>query len=260
MRRTALWAVAVVALLAVGALLAEFAPLGPLARGGDGVGATEPAPDPPAPLVTTPPADVTAPPAAAPAPTEAPPTTTAPAPTVPAFGEPIPIRELTLAVDGIGPLQIGSDGNEVFGRLVATFGQPHELIGPEVSDGDFGTCPGEQIRVARFGTLAAINVVDDTGREAFAGYVVDLDLHGDGPDPAADLRTISGLRAGDTVGDLARIYAHMDVAVFEGPDELLFELRRPSDGVLLLTGPVTGQRADDDANIVRGIASPAVCG
>lgn len=260
-KRLLVTAVVVVALLTVGALLAEFAPLGPLAAGGGEVAAVEPAPGT---AVVTAGDQVTQPPAVtAPAATAAPTTVAEPTESpgagtlIPAFGEPLGIRELTLGVDGIGPLEIGADGNEVFGRLVASLGQPSEVIGPTESTGEFGTCPGERLRVARFGTLAAVNLVDDAGHEVFAGYEVNVGFHDGSTDPAADMRTISGLRAGDTVGDLERIYSHLDVSFHEGPDGPLFELRRPSDSALLLTGPVSATSAD---GIVRGIASPSACG
>ena len=37
--------------------------------------------------------------------------------------------QLSLGIDGMGPLEFGTDGAEILGRLTATFGQPAENTG-----------------------------------------------------------------------------------------------------------------------------------
>ncbi|MDH3731349.1 MAG: hypothetical protein OES13_09550, partial [Acidimicrobiia bacterium] len=85
-----------------------------------------------------------------------------------------------------------------------------------------------------------------------------LDLgFGDLESLAADLRTVSGLRAGDSVSDLESIYADAFTVTYEVDPEsgLEFQLRG-DDGSLLLHGPVTSADADGR---VGGIFSPDAC-
>ncbi len=254
LKRAGVWAAAAIGCLVLGALLAEYAPLGLLAGGDD------PTPLQPQVIVTpvdtpdaAPPADEGAPPTTAPATTStvAPPTSAA-RPAIEPIGEPIALADLTLGVDGIGELEIGSDAATVLGRLAATFGVPDEDRA-RVSDGTFSGCPGEAVRIVRWGTLAVTTIPGSEG-EVFAGYRVDLGFADGAAGPA--LETISGLRAGDTVADLQRVYAGLDLQFFEALEGAVFELRRPSDGTLLLTGPLTGV---DPASEVRGIYSPDLC-
>ncbi len=253
LKRAGVWVAAVIGCLVLGALLAEYAPLGFLTDGG------EPAPLQPQVIVTpvdspdpAPPVQEEAPPpTAAPSTTAPPPEPVAP-PAIEPIGEPIALADLSLGVDGIGPLEIGSDAATVLGRLAATFGAPDEDRAL-VSDGTFSGCPGEAVRVVRWGTLA-VTTIPGSGGEVFAGYRVDLGFADASAGPA--LETISGLRAGDSVADLQQVYAELDLQFFESTDGAVFELRRPGDGTLLLTGPLTGV---DPASEVRGIYSPDVC-
>ncbi len=253
LERAGVWVAAAIGCLVLGALLAEYAPLG-FIRGGD-----DPTPLQPQVIVTpvdspdpAPPVQEEAPPPTV-APTSSAPPATAPArPAIEPVGEPLALADLSLGVDGIGPLEIGADADTVLGRLAATFGAPDEDRAL-VSDGTFSGCPGEAVRVVRWGTLAVTTIPGSAG-EVFAGYRVDLSFADEAAGPA--LETISGLRAGDTVADLRAVYAGLDLQFFESVDGAVFELRRPSDGTLLLTGPLTGV---DPASVVRGIYSPDLC-
>jgi len=65
------------------------------------------------------------------------------------------------------------------------------------------------------------------------------------------------LRAGDTVGDLQRIYANQTVEF--GTDAAVgevFELRGAESNDLILWGPVAGQ---DDEDPVIGVYAPDLC-
>jgi hypothetical protein len=169
-------------------------------------------------------------------------------------GDPIPVTELTMAVDGIGPITLGQPAPESIGRLVASFGTPDEDTGPQVSVGDWGVCEGDTERIVRWGPLAAIVVVDESGAETFAGYRLDLSLGGFSA-PSADMATLSGLQVGTSFRDLERIYADFDVRQLEDPDlGRIWELRSTETGNLLLWGPLT----DDD--VVRGIYANDACG
>ncbi len=181
-------------------------------------------------------------------------TATTPAP-IEATGDPIPLDDLRMASSGIGPLLMGADGNEILGRLTATFGQPNEDSGTFISSGVYGACPGDTVRVVRWGPLAVV-ITDPEGLPSFAGYRLDL-AFGDLDSLSAELRTVSGLRAGDTVETLESIYADDFVINYVVDDDsgLVFELRN-QDNTLLLWGPVTS--ADPDGK-VGGIYSPNAC-
>ena len=80
---------------------------------------------------------------------------------------------------------------------------------------------------------------------------------GDLGSPASQLETLSGLRAGDTVGDLQTTYADQTVELLSDPDiGPFFELRGADSNELILWGPIGGQAATDP---VLGIYAPDIC-
>jgi hypothetical protein len=177
-------------------------------------------------------------------------------PPVTAFGDPIPITELTLTKDDIGPLDFGDDGDQVLGRLVATFGDPTQDTGFIVGSGSWGECAGDAIRVVQWGPLNIV-VKGQVGAGEFVSYRLDL-KYGGITSPTTDLETKSGLRVMDTVAQMKEIYAGFVIDFVVDPDAgLVFELRGQRGGELLLWGPVESQ--NDDAK-VTGIYSPDSCG
>ncbi len=171
-----------------------------------------------------------------------------------ASGEPVAIADLLLAVDGVGPVKFGEPAATSVGRLIASLGEPDSDSGPQQSVGEWGVCDGDTERVVQWGPFAAIVVVDPDGAETFAAYRLDFSLGGFSSD-AADLETLSGLRAGASLRQLEQIYADFDVRTVEDPDiGTIWELNSTNTGNLLLWGPLT---ADDT---VRGIYSPDACG
>jgi hypothetical protein len=171
-------------------------------------------------------------------------------------GEAIPIADLRMTVDGIGALTLGDDGDEVLGRLVATFGDPTEDTGFIVGSGSFGECAGDTIRVVQWGPLSIV-VKGEPGDNRFVSYRIDL-RYGGITSPTTDIQTQSGLRVSDRVGQLKDIYDGFAIEFVVDPDVgLVFELREQLGADLLLWGPVESQ--DDDA-LVTGIYSPDSCG
>jgi hypothetical protein len=188
------------------------------------------------------------------------PTTQAPVDTTPpqliaAVGDPLALEDLSMAASGLGDLRFGDNGDTVLGRLVATFGQPVEDTGTFISTGDYGTCDGDPVRFVRWGPLGIV-VLNPDANPTFAAYRLDLDF-GDLESLATDLRTVSGLRAGDTVSTLESIYADNFTITYEVDVDLGLEFQlRGSDGSLLLHGPVTS--ADPDGRI-GGVYSADAC-
>ena len=170
-------------------------------------------------------------------------------------GDPIPIDELTMSSNDLGPLEFGDPGSEVLGRLVATFGDPSDDTGFIIGNGTWGECPGDTIRIVQWGPL---NVVTRGTAEdhVFASYRLDL-RYGGINSPTTDIRTLSGLQVGDSVGDLETIYAGFVIEYTAHPSAgIVFELRSERGGDLLLWGPV---ESPDDAALVTGIYSPDSC-
>ena len=125
-----------------------------------------------------------------------------------------------------------------------------------MSTGAWGVCEGELERVVRFGPFATI-VTLDNNEDVFNGYRQDLSF-GDFDSPAVALETLSGLKAGDTVGKLKELYANQTVTFSTDPQVgEIFELRSASSNELLLWGPVRGT---EDTDLVIGIYAPDVCG
>jgi hypothetical protein len=171
------------------------------------------------------------------------------------IGDPIPLSDLKLSSDDIGPLDFGADGDEVLGRLVATFGQPTDDTGFIVGSGTFGECPGWSIRVVNWGPLVIV-VRGEPGDNAFVSYRLDV-RYGGVSSPTRDLATLSGLRVLDTVAELNDIYSNYSVQfVVDQNVGLTFQLKLTANDSVLLWGPVDSQA--DDA-LVTGIYSPDAC-
>lgn len=170
-------------------------------------------------------------------------------------GDPIPISELLMSSDDIGPLDFGDAADEVLGRLVATFGQPTDDTGYIVGSGAFGECPGDSMRVVSWGPLVII-AIGEPGSATFEAYRLDL-RYGGLTSATTDIATLSGLRVGNEVGELEAIYASFVIEYVVDQDVgLTFELRASQNGPVLLWGPVESQASDA---LVTGIYSPEPC-
>jgi len=185
-------------------------------------------------------------------------TTTVPATFDPyvAVGSALPFEELRLEVGGIGPIRLGSAASEAVGQLIATLGEPTDDTGPIPGSDEFGaSCRDAQMRIIKFGALAAIVVVDADGEETFGGYRLDLTYEGAATSASAELETLSGLKLGFSVVDLRRIYDGFDIKLVNDPDlGRIFELRSGSTGNLLLWGPVTDS-GNEGTDQIMGIYS-----
>ncbi len=204
---------------------------------------------------TVPPVDTTAEPGGTTA-------TTAPSagvelPEFVATGQPVPISDLTLAVDSIGPINLGTSAPRSVGRLVASLGAPDEDSGAVISTGAYGACEGDTERIVRWGPFVVVVIVDDDRTQTLGGYRLDLS-YGGFNSPTADLQTLSGLQLGNSVAQLERIYDGFDIQYLAHPElENIFELRSANTGNLLLWGPVSSA---DETGFIRGIYSPDACG
>lgn len=183
-------------------------------------------------------------------------TTTEPSPTVAAVGDPIPLAELQLARNSIGPIDFGLPADQALGRLAASLGPPDSDSGDGVSTGEFGSCVDVYERTVRWGPLIVIVNHDSAGVPVLAGYR--LDSSQSFISPASDLTTLSGLKAGNSVAELESIYGGSFAINYDVDPTVgnIYELIRDSDGARVLWGPVTGSTADD---VVLGIFSPEPC-
>ncbi len=181
-------------------------------------------------------------------------TTTTTLPAIEPSGDPIAVDDLRLAANAIGPLQFGSAGTDVLGRLVASLGEPDADTGPITGDGTLGTCPGDVVRIVRWGPLSVVVTGEPAG---FVSYRLDI-ASGGLDDPAAQLATLSGLQVGDDIATLESIYDSFTISYVEDPEleSLVFELRRQADDRLLLWGPISSAASD---GVVTGIFSPDSC-
>ncbi|MEX2323545.1 MAG: hypothetical protein WEA29_07215 [Acidimicrobiia bacterium] len=176
-------------------------------------------------------------------------------PPIVATGEPIPVSELTMQADGIGTLAFGTAGSIVLGRFAATFGPPTDDTGFIVGSGTWGECPGDTIRVVRWGPLNIVSRGEAATTE-FVSYRIDL-RYGGVTSEVTDMQTLSGLRVGDTVETLRTIYEGFDILFRVYPSiGTSFELRGSPQGDILLWGPV---ESEADNSRVNGIYSPDVC-
>jgi len=173
-----------------------------------------------------------------------------------AIGDPIPVNELQMSSNDIGTLDFGDDGDQVLGQLAATFGAFTQDTGFHVGDGTFGECPGDSIRVVQWGPLNVIMKGEATSN-VFVSYRLDM-RYGGLTSPTRDMATLSGLRVGDTVGQLEDTYGGFVIEYVVDPDVgLVFQLFSQRGGELLLWGPVESQEPE---SLVTGIYSPDSCG
>ncbi len=170
---------------------------------------------------------------------------------------PLPVSVLVLSVDGIGPFPFGSDGAEVLASFTETFGEGEVVVGPT------GVCPAESVRHVRFGALLVILLTGDGGDETFVGYRVDAQPEAT---PADELATVSGLAIRQTVKELKGRFEGGGIEVrfveIGDPPKDFYELRRTSDDMLLLWGPVTDADSNgvvEDDDLVEGIYAPDPC-
>lgn len=186
-------------------------------------------------------------------------TTTSTIAAVPPFIEPIgkgfSVNELPLHSLGMGPLRFGSDADQVLGVLAASLGQPNRDTGSIGSRGEYGTCPGDEIREVQWGPLVIVSLTGSEAGTTFYGYRVDGRLP-DATGPALELQTLAGLKIGDTVPTLTDIYADRYTVSLTtdpsgGPE---FEIL--SGRTVLLWGPLTSL---DETGTVQGIFSAATC-
>jgi len=179
----------------------------------------------------------------------------------PAVGSPIPVDKMKLKSDRVAiqindvpDLKFGDLADLTIGRLAASLGEGEDT-GWQVSTGQWGVCTGDFERIIRFGPFAAIVTTDGTN-EVFNGYRQDLGLGGIESD-AAEITTLSGFKAGETVERLRTVYNSEDVTFAVHPTVGdVFELRGSDSGDLLLWGPVAG--TDPDSKVL-GIFAPDVC-
>ena len=180
----------------------------------------------------------------------------------PPVGPQIPVGQMKLMTDrirvqddAIPDIAFGDSADDAIGELTASFGDPDEDTGWQVSTGEWGVCQDDLERIIRFGPFAAI-VTEEDGDDVFNGYRQDVQF-GDLGSPASQLETLSGLRAGDTVEDLQTIYADQTVNLLDDPDlGPIFELRGAQSDALILWGPIGGQASSDP---VLGLYAPNIC-
>jgi hypothetical protein len=171
------------------------------------------------------------------------------------IGDPISVTELTMSSNDIGPLDFGDDGDEVLGRLAATFGEPDRDEGFLIGNGSFGECPGDSIRLVTWGPLLIV-VQGEPGNSSFVSYRLDL-AYGGLTSDARELATLSGLQVGNTVSQLESIYSGFVIEYrVDATAGVVFELRSQRGGDLLLWGPV---ESEDSEALVTGIYSPNSC-
>jgi len=175
-----------------------------------------------------------------------------------ASGNAVEIADLTLAVDAIGPIKLGTAAPRSIGRLIASLGPPDSDSGAMESTGEYGTCPGDTERIVRWGPLVAVIIVDGDGTQTFAGYRLDTDYGGLGA-PTGKMKTLSGLKLGNSVERLESIYDGFEITYEPHPDlDEVFELRSANTGNLLLWGPLGASQGS--GGYIRGIYSPDACG
>jgi len=178
-------------------------------------------------------------------------TTTSDFAPIPPVGDPIPLDELTLGAFALGPLEFGVTDDEPLGRLVASLGQPDNLL--DIGEAD-GLCPTESGTAARWGWLTAI-FRDENDTDVLLAYRFEVDPAQPDHETSA-LETISGATIGDSIGDWKSIYDPLPITTKELDGEPGYILTRLSDERTLLWGYAAG---DADTDLITTVFSPRPC-
>ncbi len=167
-----------------------------------------------------------------------------------------PTAVLVLEPDGLGDIPFGTGAEETIARLRELLGDPDEDSGWISSFSVFGTCPGTEVRMARWQTLEVFFSDGPTdwapaGVRHFFSYSNSALIDA----PLLDLATREGLRVGSTVADVRAFYG--DGAVVSGDPyfEAQFINDVPGAGFMwgLLSGP-------DPTDVVQSIQGGVGCG
>lgn len=165
---------------------------------------------------------------------------------------------LTLRGDGLGEVTFGTEAEAAITRLTGILGPPAEDAGWEPSFSGFGTCPGEQVRGVRWGTLWALFTDGETewrsdGTRHFFTYLNSVFYD---ESTSLGLLTEDGVGLGDGLARLRDTYGSR-VAVFydEFFETYVFSVEWPEPGVLW--GTMTG---DQPTSLITTIEGGRGCG
>ncbi len=157
-----------------------------------------------------------------------------------------PSRLLTLAGDGLGAVDLGTESEAAIQALSLILGDADEDTGWIDSFSGFGTCPGDVVRGVRWGTLWTLHTdgATDWGRGGFRHIFsyTDSVLISDGSEDLG-LRTAEGVGVGSTIDQLVQAYGSaLDVHYEELIDSWVYFIDVPDPGFLwgLLSGSGTG--------------------
>jgi hypothetical protein len=169
--------------------------------------------------------------------------------------------DFLLEPDGVGSTTFGMPTDFVLLELAllgdpAVTGDPDDDTGWIDSFSIFGTCPGDEIRVVRWGTLEVFFKRDSIAEEGeFFTYRVS-NFSNDRID--LKLRTAEGLRLGDTVAELQALYGSRVDITFEDVFGIwYFEIDDTALPFTGLGGTLTG---GDPADLVQFIDAGERCG
>jgi len=178
-------------------------------------------------------------------------TTTLAAPFIEPIGDGFDVEQLRLSYYGIGDLDFGDPAGDVLGVLAASLGQPDSATGFFISDGEFGTCPGDTVREIGWGPLRILIRHITGAADTFIGFGLD-GRSGWMDHRAAGLQTVSGLGLGTPLTELDTMFLHVyDVTLGRDAEGTIFELL--DDDTVVLWGPVGD-------GLVLGIYSVPDCG
>jgi hypothetical protein len=164
-----------------------------------------------------------------------------------------PTPVLSLRDDGLGEARFGTDADAVVEFVNSLLGDPTTDSGWVPAAGQFGSCPGTEVRgvswrdlTLMFGDASTVT----SGRPHFFAYVYGPAFARTGIDPPG-LQTVAGIGIGSTVAQLRAAYPAADVHEGDRITPPGFSLGDDFSGIL--TG-VT------DADTVRAIAGGVGCG
>lgn len=170
-------------------------------------------------------------------------TTTSPAPTTtidPAIGE------LVLSMDGIGSASFGAEPDGVVEYVSSFLGAPTKDSG-WVDPLTIGPCPGEQLRMVRWGSLVLeFSDVSNVAENQLHFYAYSYGLDGEIGVPPVGLVTTEGITIASKVSELVQAYPDV---ILNPEDDFIASNFYVNDD---LRGLLTGLADDDLVTVVAG--------
>lgn len=165
------------------------------------------------------------------------------------------LAPLLLEADGLDVVDLGASVEEAVAEVSARLGSASSDSGWVNSRGNFGTCPGNVVRLIRWHSLRAFFSDGPTDFGEDTRHFFYYSQSAVETDTILELKTAEGIGMGSTVAELEEAYGSRLRIESTGPFGVTFSIDSPGDG--LLSGTLT---ESIDTGQVTSLAGGFGCG